>query len=86
MTFYYISCGAYRFESVPFDQAGKVIESQAKLLGQKVTKKHNIKAYGSIRLSVADAKWIMDNLPAKTKVVVEDNDPKHDAWEYMKDQ
>ncbi len=51
-----------------------------------MTKKHNIKAYGSIRLSVADAKWIMDNLPAKTKVVVEDNDPKHDAWEYMKDQ
>ena len=78
--------GAYRFESVPFDQDGKVIESQAKLLGQKVTKKHNIKAYGSIRLSVADAKWIMDNLPAKTKVVVEDNEPKHEAWEYMKDQ
>lgn len=77
--------GAYRFESVPFDQAGQVIESKAQQLGKKVTKKHNVQAYGSIRLSVADAKWIMETLPAKTKVFIEDNEPKHDAWEYLKD-
>lgn len=77
--------GLYRFESVPFDQAGKVIMSQAELLGKRPTKKKNIKAYGSIRLSVPDAEWIMKNLPANTKVFIEEDKPKHDPWELMKD-
>lgn len=75
--------GAYRFESVPVDKDGNVIASQAKLLGKKVTKKHNIKAYGSIRLTTEDAKWIMENLPAKTRVYIEDDKPKHDPWVYF---
>ena len=76
--------GLYRFESVPFDENGKVIKAEAEKLGQKVTKKHNIKAYGSIRLSVPDAQWIEENIPAKTLVVIDSQDDKRDAWEYLK--
>ena len=76
--------GLYRFESVPFDENGKVIKAEAEKLGQKVTKKHNIKAYGSIRLSVPDAQWIEENIPAKTRVVIDSQDDKRDAWEYLK--
>lgn len=63
--------GVYRFESVPFDKNGKVIAKQAGRLGsQKVTKKHNIKNYGSIRLTVPDAKWLQENIKPHTRVVV----------------
>ena len=60
------------------------IKAEAEKLGQKVTKKHNIKAYGSIRLSVPDAQWIEENIPAKTRVVIDSQDDKRDAWEYLK--
>lgn len=65
--------GVYRFESVPFDHDGHVIKSEAKRLGQRsVTNKHNIKNYGSIRLTVADAKWLQENIWPKTRVVIHD--------------
>lgn len=77
--------GLYRFESVPFDQAGQVLMAQAERLGKRPTEKKNIEAYGSIRLSVPDAEWIMKNLPPNTKVFIEEKHPKHDPWELMKD-
>lgn len=76
--------GLYRFESVPFDENGNVIKSEASRLGRSVDKKHNIKAYGSIRLSVPDAQWIEENIPARTRVIVDDQKEKRDAWEYLK--
>ncbi|KRL85131.1 L,D-transpeptidase [Ligilactobacillus apodemi] len=81
----FLGNGAYRFESVPFSEDGNVILSQAKLLGQKVTKKKNVNAYGSIRLSVSDAKWIMENLPKGTQVIIQGSGQKDDPWETMKD-
>lgn len=75
--------GVYRFESVPFNKDGKVITKQAKMLGQKVTRKHNVKAYGSIRLTVSDAKWIMENVPAKTKVVIHDKNNDDSYLEFL---
>jgi len=76
--------GAYRFESVPFDKDGQVIESQAKRLGNKrVTEKHNIKNYGSIRLTVADAKWLQENIKPKTRVVIHDKDTDENYLDFL---
>ena len=68
--------GLHRFESVPVNKDGQVIKASAKQLGQKVTRKHNVKAYGSIRLSLADAQWFAENMPAKTPIFIH-QDPKN---------
>ncbi|SEM61582.1 L,D-transpeptidase catalytic domain [Ligilactobacillus sp. WC1T17] len=73
----------YRFESVPFDANGHVLKKQAARLGGKVTKKNNIKAYGTIRLSVPDAQWIEENLPAKTPVMIMGHKDKRDPWRVL---
>ncbi|GKS81300.1 L,D-transpeptidase [Ligilactobacillus pabuli] len=75
--------GAYRFESVPFNQDGHVINKQAKRLGKKVTKKNNIKNYGSIRLAVADARWLQENIPAKTRVVIHNRKSEKNDLEFL---
>lgn len=41
----------------------KVIEKEAKHLGTKAS-------HGCIRLTIPDAKWIYENIPEKTKVVI----------------
>lgn len=76
--------GAYRFESVPFDKDGKIIKKQAKRLGStSVTKKHNIRNYGSIRLTVPDAKWLQENISPKTRVVVHDRKSDKDFLDFL---
>lgn len=70
--------GLYRFESVPVNEDGNVIEKLAQQLGKKVTKKNNVNAYGSIRLSIADAKWFEENISAGTRVVIHTNDSNED--------
>lgn len=79
--------GMYRFESVPVDQNGNFIKAQAKRLGStKVTRKNNIEAYGCIRLSEPDAKWIMENIKPKTYVVVHGKDSDDDNFlEFLED-
>ncbi|MFC4766984.1 L,D-transpeptidase [Effusibacillus consociatus] len=57
--------GEFLFHSVAMDKNGNVIEEEAKKLGQKAS-------HGCFRLTVPDAKWIYDNIPVKTKVVVRD--------------
>jgi len=74
--------GLYRFESVPVNANGEVIAKEAKKLGQKVTKKHNVKAYGSIRLSLADAQWFEENIPAKTPVFIHEDPKNHYPDDY----
>ncbi|WP_026174326.1 L,D-transpeptidase [Effusibacillus pohliae] len=57
--------GEFLFHSVPMDKNGNVIEAEARKLGQKAS-------HGCLRLTVPDAKWIYDNIPVKTKVVIRD--------------
>lgn len=57
--------GVYLFHSVPTDQNGNFIEDEAKDLGKKA------RSHGCVRLSVADAKWMYENLETNTKVVID---------------
>lgn len=60
----FLDHGIYLFHSVPTDQAGNFIPSEAEELG-KTSNSH-----GCIRLSVADAEWFYTNIPVNTKVVI----------------
>ncbi len=55
--------GLYLFHSVVMDRDGNVIQEEAEKLGQPAS-------HGCVRLSIEDAKWIYDNVPEKTKVVI----------------
>ncbi|MDL5143999.1 L,D-transpeptidase [Bacillus atrophaeus] len=55
--------GEFLFHSVPMTEDKKVIEKEAKQLGTKAS-------HGCIRLTIPDAKWIYENIPEKTKVVI----------------
>lgn len=66
---YYVSWhdhGQYLFHSVPTDANGHYIKSEAAKLGKSTG------SHGCVRLSVPDAKWMEQNLPTGTKVVIED--------------
>jgi hypothetical protein len=63
---YYVSWknhGEFLVHTVAMDKNGKVIEEEAKKLGQKAS-------HGCFRLTISDAKWLYDHIPVKTKVVV----------------
>lgn len=55
--------GVYLFHSVVMDKNQTIIKEEEEKLGQPVS-------HGCIRLNVEDAKWIYDNVPEKTKVVI----------------
>lgn len=55
--------GEFLFHSVPVDNQGDIIVSEAKKLGHKAS-------HGCVRLSVPDAKWFYENIPLNTKVVI----------------
>jgi hypothetical protein len=55
--------GEFLFHTVPIDKNGNYIQSEAEKLGQKAS-------HGCFRLAVQDAKWIYDNIPEGTKVVI----------------
>ncbi|MFT8872816.1 MAG: L,D-transpeptidase [Sporolactobacillus sp.] len=55
--------GEFLFHSVPMDKNRNVIPADAAKLGQK-------DSHGCIHLTVPDAKWIYDNIPLNTKVVI----------------
>lgn|GEM_PF-1033644 len=55
--------GVYLFHSLAMDRNQQVIPEEAAKLGQPAS-------HGCIRLTIEDAKWIYDNVPAKTKVVI----------------
>lgn len=56
--------GVYLFHTVPIDENGNYIESEAESLGVRPA------SHGCIRLSVPDAKWIFDTVPVGMRVVV----------------
>ncbi|KJJ40395.1 L,D-transpeptidase [Bacillus subtilis] len=55
--------GEFLFHSVPMTKDKKIIEKEAKKLGAKAS-------HGCIRLTIPDAKWIYENIPEHTKVVI----------------
>jgi len=56
--------GDYLFHSVPFDSERNIEAEEAAKLGTKAS-------HGCVRLSLDDAKWIYDNIPRDTVVVIE---------------
>lgn len=63
---YYISWknhGEFLFHTIPTDKNGNYIKPEAEKLGTKAS-------HGCFRLPVLDAKWIYNNIPEGTKVVV----------------
>lgn len=56
--------GSYLFHSVPFDVNRNIIQTQVADLGEP-------SSHGCIHLSMDNSKWIYDNIPRGTKVVVE---------------
>ncbi|MCH9275444.1 L,D-transpeptidase [Bifidobacterium amazonense] len=55
--------GTYLFHTVPTDRNGNYIVSEANKLGRPAS-------HGCVRLTVPDAKWLYDQLPEGTKVVI----------------
>lgn len=55
--------GEYLFHSVPTDRLGRIIPEQAQKLGRMAS-------HGCIRLTLPDAKWIYQNIPYGTRVVI----------------
>lgn len=55
--------GVYLFHSIPTDASGNYEVKEGEKLGQPAS-------HGCIRLSVPDAKWLFDNIPQGTTVVV----------------
>lgn len=65
---YYVSFkdhGIYLFHTVPTDQNGNFIKSEAEELGEKAN------SHGCVRLSVADAKWLYENIKEGTNVEID---------------
>ena len=56
--------GEYLFHTVPTDSNGEYIVSEAEKLGVPAS-------HGCVRLTVADAKWLYEQLPDNTPVVIE---------------
>lgn len=57
----------FLFHSVPTKGNGKYNRKEARKLGVKAA------SHGCIRLSVADARWLMKNIPAGTEVIIKNN-------------
>lgn len=55
--------GLYLFHSLAMDEDRQVIQEEADLLGRPVS-------HGCVRLSIEDAKWIYENVPQNTKVMI----------------
>ncbi|WP_338231537.1 L,D-transpeptidase [Companilactobacillus muriivasis] len=55
--------GVYLFHSVPTDEKGKYVESEAHKLGKP-------SSHGCVRLTIPDAKWINTTVPDGMKVIV----------------
>jgi lipoprotein-anchoring transpeptidase ErfK/SrfK len=56
--------GDYLFHSVPFDKNRVIETAEAAKLGTKAS-------HGCVRLTIENAKWIYDNIPRGTTVVIE---------------
>ena len=60
----FLNHGVFLFHSVPTDSSGSYIKEEADLLGIRPS------SHGCIRLTVPDARWIMQSVPAGTPVLI----------------
>ena len=60
----FLNHGVFLFHSVPTDSSGSYIKEEADLLGIRPS------SHGCIRLTVPDARWIMQSVPTGTPVLV----------------
>lgn len=60
----FLNHGEYLFHTTPTDEQGNYVESIAKTLGREPS------SHGCIHLSSPDCKWIYENIPYNTKVVI----------------
>lgn len=56
--------GNYWIHSIPFDKDRNIIPAEAEKLGEKAS-------HGCVRISIENAKWMYENIPMGTKVVVQ---------------
>ncbi|RRK09643.1 murein L,D-transpeptidase [Lactiplantibacillus garii] len=61
----WLNHGEYLFHSTPVDAQGHFIKSDVADLGKKPS------SHGCVHLSVADAKWVYQNIKYGTKVIIE---------------
>lgn len=61
----WLNHGEFLFHSTPTDAQGHFIQSVANDLGKKPS------SHGCVHLSVADAKWVYENIAYGTKVVID---------------
>ncbi|KJY49634.1 L,D-transpeptidase [Bifidobacterium sp. H1HS16N] len=61
----FLNHGVFLFHSVPTDSKGGFIKEEADMLGIRPG------SHGCIRLTVPDARWIMQSVPTGTPVVIE---------------
>ena len=61
----FLNHGVFLFHSVPTDSKGSYIKEEADMLGIRPG------SHGCIRLTVPDARWIMQSVPTGTPVVIE---------------
>ncbi|WP_229131631.1 L,D-transpeptidase [Bifidobacterium mizhiense] len=61
----FLNHGVFLFHSVPTDSKGGYIKEEADMLGIRPG------SHGCIRLTVPDARWIMQSVPAGTPVLIE---------------
>lgn len=57
--------GEFLFHSLVMDENQQILAAEAAKLGQKAS-------HGCFRLKVEDAKWIYDNIPTGTRVIIRD--------------
>lgn len=60
----FLNHGVFLFHSVPTDSSGSYIKEEADMLGVRPS------SHGCIRLTVPDARWIMQSVPTGTPVLV----------------
>ena len=60
----FLNHGVFLFHSVPTDSSGSYIKEEADMLGIRPG------SHGCIRLTVSDARWIMQSVPTGTPVLV----------------
>ncbi|WP_082069400.1 L,D-transpeptidase [Bifidobacterium mellis] len=60
----FLNHGVFLFHSVPTDSSGDYIKEEADMLGVRPS------SHGCIRLTVPDARWIMQSVPTGTPVLV----------------
>lgn len=76
--------GHLMIQAIPTTQDGEKIKKVTNVLGKRYEKKHVARTNGAIWVSAPDAKWLEENIPAKTLILVQDQKDKNDSYQVIK--